>query len=364
MKQKLGVGIIGFNHWYIANEAARYLVEHPAAKLLAIAHPKIEVVRNFSETFGAEAYADYEELLKRDDIDIVVIVTSTDMMAKATVDSAEAQKHILLGKPIAMNLIEADQMLSSVKKANIKASSFQSFRRIHPFYLRVKELIDSDVIGAPSVMHGVVHSSLAEDEPNSGRPGWFADPKRCPGGAFMDEGLYMVDLARWIFGDVKLVRAAEIRNVTNDLKVEDLGHAVLEFKKGSFATVEGTWTLLKPDVSTKGDSLIRSQIIGPGGEIIVDEVPVSTVKVLSTNVKHYRNWTTMLVHGPYGPFVETAPKFGHFPVVLDDVIDSIKEDRSPLIMLKDARDDLEVGLAVYKSAKTGEPVKLPLDTRL
>src|SRR3954464_16003238 len=114
MSQPWRIGILGLGHWYSAFGLARALREYPRASLVAAAWPNAAQLSEFTTTFGVEGYAAYDELLRRDDIDIVQIAAPVVDIPGLAVGAAKAGKHMIIGKPMAMNLDQADEMVAAI----------------------------------------------------------------------------------------------------------------------------------------------------------------------------------------------------------------------------------------------------------
>ena len=122
---------------------------------------------------------------------------------------------------------------------------FQGIMRLRGAEL--KRRVEAGQIGDVILMHQTSRWSIAEDWYSSGKPGWFADPKQVPGGAFIDEGIYWIDFFRWLSaGDVTQVEAKIGNLVHKDLAVEDWGMATFTFSDGIIATLEAAWTINAP----------------------------------------------------------------------------------------------------------------------
>src|SRR5262249_59660808 len=105
-------------------------------------------------------------------------------------------------------------------------------------------------IGEVIGLHQTSRWSIAEDWPRSGTPGWFADPRQVPGGAFVDEGVYWIDLLQWLSdSDVVAVEARVGNLVHKDIAVEDWGMATFTMASGIIATLEAAWTISAPRMS-------------------------------------------------------------------------------------------------------------------
>src|SRR5437867_11133698 len=114
MNRKWRVAVLGVGHWYSAYNLARSLPEYPRAELGAAAWPDAKELEAFTATFGVRGYASYADVLAREDVDIVHLAAPVSELAELTIASAAAGKHILLGKPMALNVEQADRMVDAI----------------------------------------------------------------------------------------------------------------------------------------------------------------------------------------------------------------------------------------------------------
>jgi len=354
MVHTYGIGIIGMGHWYIPFRLARVLAEDSLCKLVAVSDPRSEKLKDFANRFNInETYENYETLLAREDIDIVTIAPPTAKIPEYVIKAAEAGKHIVMGKPMAMTLKEADQALRAVNKAGIKLVAWEAMVKLGSRASQYK-------IGHVASISTIMHQGIAEDWYHSGTPGWFADPAQVPGGAFIDEGIYTIEAHRFhAESEVREVNYARTQNlVFHDLAVEDFGQAVLTFENNVTSTIEIGWTISQPTPKqfgrlTKANSLNYTFITGTEGNVIYDQrAPGLYPGKMNVLNNTYPHWIT---HQPV-PEYFGAPTFD----VLTHLIECIEQDTPPLLSGEDARKSLEVALAVYQSATTHKPVTLPL----
>jgi len=343
------VGILGLGHWYSCYGLARSLPEYPKAELVAVAYHDEEKARQFATTFGIEAYSDYDELLARDDVDVVHIAPPVAEIPECTIKAAQAGKHILLGKPMAMTVAQADEMVQAVEEAGVMCVPFQGMYRWR--MAEFKRQLDEGLIGDIVVMHATGRWSIAEDWFRSGKPGWFADPQQVPGGAFIDEGIYSVEQLRWLANsEVVKVEAKMANLVHKDIGVEDWGMATFTFDNGIIATLEASWTINSPQKigpSPKQNGVIRLEIVGTRGEVIEDQLRVPGRAVLAAGAP---NWVFERPRAEY--FTPPAPG----PLV--HLIDCLENDRQPAATIQEARKSFIVALAAYEAAREGKPVRL------
>jgi predicted dehydrogenase len=150
-KKKWKVGILGLGHWYSAYGLARSLPEYPRAELVAVAAADSPHLDQFAQTFGVPSYHDPAALLERRDIDIVQISARVSQVPGLTLRAARAGKHIILGKPMAMTLAQADEMVGVVREAGVTCVPFQAIMRLR--LLDLKDRIARGDIGEIAVMH-------------------------------------------------------------------------------------------------------------------------------------------------------------------------------------------------------------------
>src|SRR5690606_18111040 len=128
--KRWGVGILGLGHWYSAYGLARALPEYDRAALVGVASPDAARVDEFSRTFGVAGATDYDAILDRADVDIVHIAAPVAEIPAPTMKAARAGKHIILGKPMAMTVAEADAMVEVVEAAGVSCVPFQGLMRL------------------------------------------------------------------------------------------------------------------------------------------------------------------------------------------------------------------------------------------
>ena len=343
------VAVLGLGHWYSAYGLARSLHEYPAAELVAASWHDTAQLEEFTGTFGIRGYRTAAELLAQEDVDIVHIAAPVSELYGLTLLAAQAGKHIVLGKPMAMSCAQADAMVDAVERSGVVCLPFQGLMRLRSAAL--KERIVRGEIGEIVLLHQTSRWSIAEDWYHSGRPGWFADPRRVPGGAFIDEGIYWIDLFRWLAEcEVVQVDARMGNLVHKEIQVEDWGMATFTFASGVIATLEASWTITAPrptGPSPKQNAVVRLEVVGARGEIVDQWFRAPGRAVLAAGA---RDWAFEgHAEEPFAPAT---------PVPLHQLIQAIEEGRQPAATIRDARDAFVVAMAAYESARDGQPVRL------
>jgi len=349
MEHTWKVGVMGLGHWYSAYGLARALPEYPRAELVAAAYHDEAKVRQFASTFGIAGYTSYDDLLAREDIEIVHICPPGVEIPDCTIRAARAGRHIILGKPMAMNAAQADEMVNVVEETGIKCVPWPEMYRVAEADLKGR--LDEGLIGEIVLMHATGRWSIGEDWLRSGQVGWFADPNQTPGGALMDEGLSSLGRIRWLAGsDVVQVEAKMANLVHKDIEVEDWAMVTFTFGNGIVATLENSWTINSPQKtgpSPKQNGVIRMEIVGTRGEIIQESLRVPQMSVLAAGAP---SWVFEREMGEY--FVSPRPS------ALDYLIRCIEENKQPVANIHQARKSFVVALAAYDAARRGSPVQV------
>ena len=351
MEKIWNVAILGLGHWYSAYGLARSLPEYPRARLVAAASSDPEALGAFTRTFDVPGYADSGELFRRETVDIVHIAAPVREIPPLAIAAARAGKHLVLGKPMAMTAQEADAMVAAVEEAGVLCMPFQGIMRLRMADTVAR--IRRGEIGDLLLMHQTSRWSIAEDRFASGRPGWFADPSRVPGGAFIDEGIYWIDFFRYLAGSEVVAVNAVMRNLVHrDIEVEDWGMATFTLANGVLATLEAAWTINAPRASgpsPKQNSVVRFEAIGARGELSEQLFRSPGRAVLAAGAA---DWVFERQAEP-PPFAPATP----FP--LAHLVDCLDRRTPTVATIRDARASFVAALAAYESARLGQSVEVP-----
>jgi len=359
-RSRIGIGVIGCG---TVAEAVHLpsLKEIPEAEIIAVVDIDGRRAKEVSEKFGAEYYTDYHMLLKRRDIDAVVVALPNRLHVEPAVAAAEAGKHILLQKPMATNLKDCDRMLEAARSAGIKLIPIFMWRFRADVEL-AKKLIDEGLIGEVFTLRGQFGHTGAYNM-------WFYDAEKSGGGALIDLGVHHVDILRWFAGDVRSVMAMTAIHKRrrklpsglelDDMSVEDDAACLLRFKNDALGILVSSWT--------QKAGFQGFEVYGNQGTIILD-ARVGELKLYSDKVIPERMRIRALpfgidISGPrlsftmqqlYTALPTPAIKaHRHF-------IECLLGDKTPIANGKDARAAVEIVEAGYESARTGKEITLPL----
>ncbi len=337
----IGMGFIGMFH-------CDSLQEVPQAHLVAVADSKkVPNLKKAEDKFNVKAYQNPTDLMKRKDIDAVTLGTPSGLHGDITVRAAKYNKHVLTEKPIEVTLEKADKMIEACKENNVKLGVI-SQRRWDPGVKELKEAIESGKLGDIILGDAFIKWYRSQEYYDSG--GWRGTWKLDGGGCLMNQSVHTVDCLQWVMGnDVVNVFAQTTLAAHKNIEVEDIAHALLKFKNGALGTIIAS-TAVYPGVDE------RLEISGTNGTIMVEKN-----RVVLRELKGEKKAEVIEAadRGSGAADAQAISNEGHI-AQLTDFCQAIIEDREPMITGDDGRKPLEIILAVYKSAKTGKPVKLPL----
>lgn len=293
-------------------------------------------------------YIDYHEMLQEQKPELVAIATESGEHAKIALECLEAGCHVIIEKPIALSLEDADKIIAKAKeKGLVVCANHQN--RFNKSIQRIRRAVEDGDFG--KMMYGTAHirwnrgPDYYKQAPWRGT--WAQD-----GGALMNQCIHNIDLLRWMMGDEVSEVCAYTDNLNHDfIQAEDLGLAIVKFKNGSYGMIEGTTNIYPKNLEETLYLFGQKGTVKAGGKSvnIIEEWCFEKAQENAEEVKQKNSEMPKNVYG-----------FGHTPLY-KNVIEAIKTHTKPLVDAEAGRRALELVLAIYKSAAEGKPVKLPLD---
>jgi len=346
--KKVGVGLIGSQ--FISTIHAEALRTVPDAVLVAVMSPTEEHVRKFAETHHIPHwYTDLDAFLQNPDIDMVVIGAPNYLHCSITLKVARAGKHVVVEKPLCMNLEEADQMIDACREHNVKLMYAEELC-FTPKYVRLKALLDEGALGKPVFFK----QSEKHDGPHADH---FWDVERSGGGVMMDMGCHAIQFFRWLNGNIPItsVYAQMNTSVHTDKTIgDDHSVLILEFANGVTAMAEESWI-------KKGGMDDKAEIHGSEGVAYADVLQGNSILTYSTNGVGYAVEKAGDTRGWSFTIYEESWNYG-FPQEFAHFVDCVKNDKTPLVTGEDGKAVLEVIFAAYASAGEGRKISLPFHT--
>jgi len=343
----VGCGVIGPWHAKSIQLAAR-------CELIALCDIEIEKAQRLAADYGnVPCYKNHRTMLNKEpDIDCVCVCVPSGLHWRIAVDAAKAGRHVLSEKPLDVTLNHMDRMIDACAAANVKLGCiFQ--RRTKELTKAVKKVIDGGKLG--KLVLADCYQKYYRSPAYYKSAGWRGTWELDGGGSLMNQGVHGIDQLLYLMGDVETV-TAHAAPLVRDIPVEDTAVAILRFKNGAFGVLEGT-TSVTPGFSC------RTEIHGENGTIIFTDRGLEKYAVARKRADIAKD--RKLAIKDSGPSKSTASDpqalsvHGHM-LQIKDMARAILKDREPMVPGEEARKPVELILAVYKSARTGRTVKLPL----
>lgn len=293
-------------------------------------------------------YTDYKILLEENKIELAAIATESGLHAEIAIACINHGVNIIIEKPMALSIADADEIIRLSEKKGIIVSVCHQ-NRFNTAVQELRKALDSKRFGRLS--HGSINIRWNRDQKYynqaSWRGTWLQD-----GGALMNQCIHGIDLLRWMFGsEIDTVYGTTKRQFHDYIQAEDVGMAVINFKNGAIATIEGTTNIYPKNLEE------TLYVFGEKG----------TVKIGGTSTNNIDVWyfadENKADQKRIGFSEATCNVYGNGHTSLyADVIDSIKNNKAPYVDAYAGKSALELVLAIYKSSAEKRPISLPLES--
>lgn len=291
-------------------------------------------------------YTDYRQMIQEIRPELASIATESGLHAEIALYCIENGIHVIIEKPMAMSLRDADKIIQMSEEKCIKVSACHQ-NRFNVAVQQLRKALEGGRFGRLS--HGSIHVRWNRNRDYYTQAPWRGTWAQ-DGGALMNQCIHGIDLLRWTFGnEIDEVYGQTRQQFHHYLEAEDAGMAVVKFKNGAIATIEGTTNVFPQNLEE------TLYVFGERG----------TVKIGGKSTNNIDVWNfadeTDLDLKNKGLQEATSNVYGNGHISLfADMIDAIKNDRQPYVDAYAGRSALELVLAIYKSQKEGRVVKLPL----
>lgn len=291
-------------------------------------------------------YTDYKKMIEENDIELVGIATESGKHAEIALFCIEHGVNVIIEKPMAMSIEDADKIIKVSEEQGVKVSACHQNR----FNIAVQEMrkaVESGRFGKLS--HGSIHVRWNRNKNYYTQAPWRGTWAE-DGGALMNQCIHGIDLLRWMLGnEIDEVYGVTRQQFHDYLEAEDIGMAVVKFKNGAIATIEGTTNVYPQNLEE------TLYLFGEKG----------TVKLGGKSTNNIDIWNfedeTEQDQKNKGLEEATSNVYGNGHTSLyADMIEAIENDRKPYVDAYAGKNALELVLAIYKSQKEGKAVKLPL----
>lgn len=340
----IGCGRIARNHMIAAHNTSVELVA-----LCDLDPIKMNTLLEASPLAGATPgfYTDYKEMLREVKPELVAIATDSGVHAQIALDCIRMGCHVIIEKPIAMSVADAQAIVDEAEKYGVKVAACHQNR----FNEACQQMHKARELGRfGKLSHGSIHVRWNRNQnyydQASWRGKWASD-----GGALMNQCIHGIDLLLWMMGS----EPVSVYGVTRQqyhpyLEAEDIGMAVVTFANGAVATIEGTVNVYPQNLEETLYLFGEKGTVKLGGKATnnIDVWQFADADEADAGLEGKQE----VIGNVYGN--------GHSRLYAD-MLEAIRDDRQPLISAREGMKALQMVLAIYKSQKTGAVVQLPLE---
>lgn len=342
------VGVIGIQG--IGRSHLRGFQRHPQVNVVAVADANADAAAQAAKEFQVERhYADYQEMLAKERLDIVSIGTPNFLHHPMTIAALQAGCHVLCEKPMAMNAAEAKEMLAVAKQAGKRIMIHFSYRFTPPS-LALKQQVEDGMLG--QIYYARTTWLRRRGFPKFG--GWFGQKQHSGGGPLIDLGVHRLDLALWLMGYprpvfvtgncVSPIGAELAKKEGKAFDVEDFAAGYIQFDNGATLCLEASWAS-----NIKEKELMETRLFGTAGGArhynLHEGYEFAAETYFEKNGHHY----DMALHD-MPKTDEHNPMYHFVDAILNDAPHTATGEEGMIVM--------EILDALYRSAATGQPVRI------
>lgn len=348
----IGFGVVGLG---MGKHHCKVLARGRGVRLVAVCDTDPERLTPTAEEYKCKAYASYADMLKDPEVEAVCIATPSGMHADMGLEAAAAGRHMMLEKPIDIDLAKVARLIKATRKAKLKAGCIFQLRT-DPLNRRIKAAIDQGRLGRLIGVHAVLPSWRApayfEGVHGTWRGTWAMDG----GGSLMNQGVHTVDLVQWLAGRVARLYGA-FGVFAHKIEAEDKTVACLHFANGALGTLTTTtaaWGGDAPFLLIHGEK----GTIEKSGYLRLWKLMDDKDGVEEKELMSYYGPRPEASEGAKLAVDPTALSTGGHQYQIEDLADAIRENRDPYITIDSATHAVEIINAVYRSGRTGRPVTI------
>ena len=314
-------GLIGCGD-IAAKRVAAALREGRGSSLVTVARARAELAAEFAKAHGARRWhADWREVLRDTEVDAVYVATPVRLHVEHAVAAAEAGKHVLCEKPMALDVAGGRRMVEAARASGVRLG-VAYYRHLYPVVARLRALLASGEIGRPVLVHAQAFEPFA---PTTAHPrAWLLSREEAGGGPMMDFGCHRIEVLLDLLGPVAEVRGFPVNVRFPEREVEDTCIARLGFQSGAEALVTVTHAAFE-----RRDTI---EVLGSEGSAHVSVLNEGTLRILSAQGAREER------HPPHANL--------HQPLV-EDFVDAVRAGRDPAVTGEAGLEVSRVLAAIY-----------------
>jgi predicted dehydrogenase len=359
--ERIGTAVIGVGK--VATAHAQALATLPGSRFVAVLDADPERARAFADVYGVRAYSDLDALLENPSVGMVSICTPHPTHAGIAVRAAEAGRHVLVEKPMAVRVADCEMMIRAATAAGVRLGVV-SQRRFYEPVRRMREAILDGRIGRPVM--GTVTVLGWRSEAYYAADAWRGTWAGEGGGILVNQVTHHLDLLQWFMGSVEELFGYWANLNHPSIEVEDTAVAVLRFAGGGLGSIVVS-NAQNPGLfgrvhvhGTNGASIGVQTETGSAfvAGVSTDVAPaINDVWTIPGEEGRLRRWQREDVRRAIGIDVTTH----YHRVQIEDFLDAIRDGRPPLVTGEDGRRTVEIAAAIYASGAEHRPIAFPTE---
>ncbi len=326
MKKELGFCVVGCGKMGVRR--INSVVKHKNSRLISIVDADgkrlNEIYRKYK--LKCKKFEDYKKAIDDSDVNCVIVCTPNKFHFPVSIFALSKKKHVLCEKPLAMSPKEALKMVKLSEKNGLFLKT-GSNHRFFPNVKRAKEFIEKGVIGNINFIYGEIGHKKS-------LPDWYKKKDLSGGGTIIDNGVHLIDIARWLCGDFKECYGRV--HSMSDTEVEDNGFAFLKSKNKNLF-LKSSWN--------KSNGYMKIEILGERGSLVIE---CDDGKTKLVHFMDGKNKTYDFSHLP----------FNSFDLDFEEFVKAVLGNRQPLASGDDGLKAVEIVSAIYRSSKNGKVVSI------
>jgi UDP-N-acetyl-2-amino-2-deoxyglucuronate dehydrogenase len=345
MAKPLRFGLVGCG--VISGTHAEAIAGQPDAELIAVADENPARAEKLAAQYGARAYSNLQEMLDREQLDAVTICSPSGLHGEQACQVMRSGRHVLVEKPMDLRRDGLDEMVRVQQETGVKLAVI-SQHRFDPASQQVHDLIAAGAFGRLVLGNAGVAWWRSQAYYDSGA---WRGTRALDGGVLMNQAIHTIDVLQWLMGPVRTVYAFA-DTLSHRMESEDVAVAVLRFANGALGTIAATTG------SYPGD-LTRIEICGNQGSAVIENDKLAYLRVAGDDAAASPAGSAVGAPGVTGGGRAPVPAVSGHARQVADLIRAIREDGTPEIDGQAGRQPVDLILAIYESARTGQEVRLP-----
>ncbi len=311
---------------------AKLVAECPDARLACVCDLREDVAEKVAGEHGCDWTTQYEDMLARDDIDVIGVMTPSGWHCDHALQAIAAGRHCFTTKPMDLRVAKCDAAIAAAKERGVVlAVDFDC--RYNPANHRIRMALQQGLLGKPLLADLRMKWYRKQEYYDGGHPPGWRSRLETEGGSLANQGVHFVDLLLWFMGSLTEVRG-RIATVAHSIETEDLANALLTFESGAWGVVQTT-TAHYP---REGSDI---EISGDRGSLVWRDNRVE-------------RWETQ--DGGVEQLEALEPRADLPANIIEDMVAAVRDGAAPLVTGEEGRKSTALLEAVYESARTGEAV--------